>query len=414
MRPGVQGPRLLFIAEAVTLAHAGRLMALASALADDYDICFACDPRYDHLLGESGFERRRIATIPSERFMSALAKGTPIYDAETLASYVEEDRALIAEIAPDAVIGDFRLSLDVSATLAKTPYLNVVNAYWSPHAVVRYPVPELPFVRLIGVRAAQWLFDRTWPVFSARYAAPFNEVRQRYGLPRIRSDTREVYTGGTYALYADIPELVPMRELPRHHRFIGPILWSPSEPLPPWWNELPRDRPLIYVTLGSSGQSELLSEILSALASLPVHVIATTAGRAAPGEVPANVRVADFLQGEAAVARAALVISNGGSATGYQALAAGVPLLGIASNLDQFLFGTLVAQAGAGLLLRAGQARRDSIREAAVRILHSTVFKERAETMQRAIASGAAASGLRETLDEIAPHAAVGVAAPCH
>src|SRR5262249_31445935 len=160
-------------AEAVTLAHAGRLMALASPLAEDYDVSFACDRRYDDVLGGGPFERRTIKTIPSERFLTALAKGTPIYDAETLASYVEEDRALLEALKPDAVIGDFRLSLDVSAKLTKTPYLNVTNAYWSPHAAVRYPVPELPFVRVMGVRAAQWLFDRTWPTFSARYAVPF-------------------------------------------------------------------------------------------------------------------------------------------------------------------------------------------------------------------------------------------------
>src|SRR5262249_41058602 len=130
VRAGTSRPRLLFVAEAVTLAHAGRMMALASALAEDHEVFFACDPRFDSLLGETAFERRRIATIPSERFLTALAKGVPIYDTETLAAYVEEDRALIAKVAPDAVIGDFRLSLDVSATLTSTPYLNVTNAYW--------------------------------------------------------------------------------------------------------------------------------------------------------------------------------------------------------------------------------------------------------------------------------------------
>jgi UDP:flavonoid glycosyltransferase YjiC (YdhE family) len=415
MRGGNSRPRLLFVAEAVTLAHAGRLMALASALADDYDVCFACDPRYDNLLGSGPFERRSIKTIPSEQFLHALAKGVPIYDTETLVSYVEEDRALLEELKPDAAIGDFRLSLDVSAKLAATPYLNVTNAYWSPHAAVHYPVPELPFVRVMGVRAAQWLFDRTWPRFSARYAVPFNELRQRYGLQPEGADARTVYAAGAYALYADIPELVPMRELPRHHRFIGPIPWSPAEPKPEWWDDLSRERPLIYVTLGSSGPSQLLSEVLSALASLPVFVVAATAGRVAPRDVPANARVAEFLPGESAVAQAALVVSNGGSATGYQALAAGVPVLGIASNLDQFLFASLTAQAGAGLLLRAGQARADAIRDAVVRMLHAAAFTTRAQGMQRAIARLAPAAGLRAVLDEMFPTAASLRAAPvCH
>jgi UDP:flavonoid glycosyltransferase YjiC (YdhE family) len=365
------------------------------------------------LFGAIPFERRPIATIPSEQFLTALAKGVPIYDIETLACYVEEDRALIAKIAPDAVIGDFRLSLDVSTRLTKTPYLNVTNAYWSPHAAVRYPVPELPFVRVIGVRAAQWLFDRTWPKFSARYAAPFNELRQRYGLQIDGADARTVYAAGNYVLYADIPELVPMRELPGHHRFIGPVLWSPAEPQPDWWDDLSRERPLVYVTLGSSGPPALLDEVLSALASLPVVVVASTAGRVAPRHVPANARVAEFLQGEAAVARAALVVSNGGSATGYQALAAGVPVLGIASNLDQFLFASLVAKSGAGLLMRAGQSRAKAIRAAVEQMLHAAQFMVRARAMRRMIARRSPVAGLRAVLDEVFASAAVGAAAVC-
>jgi len=399
-------PRLLFVAEAVTLAHAGRLMALASALADDCDVCFACDPRYDAQLGEPALSRRSIATIPGDRFLTALANGSPFYDAETLADYVEEDRELIADFEPDAVIGDFRLSLDISARLSKTPYLNVTNGYWSPYATLRYPVPELPFVRMTGVPAAQWLFDRAWPLFSARHSLPYNKVRQWYGLPRNGFDTRDVYTGGTYSLYADIPELIPMRKLPSHHRFIGPVLWSPVEPQPNWWTDLSRDRPIVYVTLGSSGQCDLLGEILAGLAPLPVTVIAATAGRVTPGDIPSNARLADFLPGDAAAAKASLVISNGGSATGYQALAAGVPVLGIASNMDQFLYTSLVARAGAGLLLRAGRARAATVRAAAASILQAAAFKTRALAMRRAIAGRQPTAGLRAVVEEIAPRAA--------
>jgi UDP:flavonoid glycosyltransferase YjiC (YdhE family) len=129
--------------------------------------------------------------------------------------------------------------------------------------------------------------------------------------------------------------------------------------------------------------------------------------------VPANARVAEFLQGEAAVARAALVVSNGGSATGYQALAAGVPVLGIASNLDQFLFASLVAKSGAGLLMRAGQSRAKAIRAAVEQMLHAAQFMVRARAMRRMIARRSPVAGLRAVLDEVFASAAVGAAAVC-
>jgi UDP:flavonoid glycosyltransferase YjiC (YdhE family) len=46
-------------------------------------------------------------------------------------------------------------------------------------------------------------------------------------------------------------------------------------------------------------------------------------------------------------------VCNGGSSTAYQALAAGCPVLGIASNLDQLLAMDAIAARGAGYMLRA-------------------------------------------------------------
>src|SRR5690606_39669699 len=60
--------------------------------------------------------------------------------------------------------------------------------------------------------------------------------------------------------------------------------------------------------------------------------------------------------------RAALVISNGGSTTGYQALNEGTPVLGIASNLDQYLAMQAIERAGAGLLVKARAATAQGIR----------------------------------------------------
>lgn len=378
--------RILFAAEAVTLAHVARLASLARALDPDrYHICLASDPRYDHLLGQLAFERRPLRTISGERFFRALDKGSPIYDVPTLKGYVEEDLALIGDFRPDLVVGDFRLSLDVSAKLAKVPYLTVTNAYWSPYAEIKYPVPEIPLAAVAGVSVAQRLFDLARPLVFAIHAIPMNRLRKRFGLPYLPWDLRHAYTHADYTLYADVPDLVPTRGLPDNHKFLGPILWSPENPLPHWWHTLAEDKPIVYVTLGSSGRSDLLPSALESLASLPVSVIAATAGRVRLENIPPNVHCADYLPGTAAAARAALVICNGGSPTSYQALAAGVPVLGIAGNLDQYLNMSLIQAAGAGTLVRAGQATVTAIRRAAEAILGAPEAKAKAEGLQASI-----------------------------
>ncbi|HJX62740.1 MAG TPA: nucleotide disphospho-sugar-binding domain-containing protein [Polyangia bacterium] len=120
---------------------------------------------------------------------------------------------------------------------------------------------------------------------------------------------------------------------------------------------------------------------MRALAGIDASVLLSTAGHDLPSELPPNVFAAPYLPGDRAVARAALVISNGGSTTGYQALAGGVPVLGIASNLDQFLAMTAIAASGAGILLRAGSLKEALVRDAIGRILSNPSFGQAAKTV---------------------------------
>lgn len=413
--PGVRR-RVLFVAEAVTLAHVGRPLALAQALEPaKYEIHFACDPRYDRLLGELPFERSAIRSIPSRQFFEALARGAPVYDAETLRGYVRADLELIEASRPEVVVGDFRLSLAVSAELSGVPYLAIANAYWSPYARQRWPVPEHAVAKLLGAGVGGALFRMARPAVFAYHSVPLNRVRAEYGLPRLGLDLRRIYTHGDHTLYADARELVPTEGLPETHHYLGPILWSPAVELPSWWDEVPRDRPTVYVTLGSSGREGLCERVLEALAGLPVTVLAATAGYELRGPAPGQSFVADYLPGQAAAARAELVICNGGSATAQQALAAGAPVLGIASNLDQHLSMGAVERAGAGELVRAERADVERIRVAARRLLDEASYHTAAAGVAKVFARYDAGARFRQVVGEIcAVISARAVAAESH
>jgi UDP:flavonoid glycosyltransferase YjiC (YdhE family) len=346
--------KILFIAEAVTLAHVGRPLALAQALDPQrFAIHFACADGYEFCFQNTGFPRSRIDSIPGSQFLRALAAGKPVYSAATLAAYVKDDLRLLEQTRPDLVLGDFRLSLSISARLAGIPYAGLTNAYWSPYVRQHYTVPRLPLTAMLPIRVADALFRLVRPMAFASHTLPLNQVRRRYGLPALGFDLRRIYTDADHTLYADIPELFPATGLPFHHHYIGPVIWSPSMAAPLWWDGLASSRPVVYVTLGSSGQGQLLPRVLRALAGLPLTVLAATAGTINVDAAPANAHVASFLPGEEAARRASLVICNGGSPTSQQALAAGVPVLGIAGNLDQFLNMHGIVAAGAGQLLRA-------------------------------------------------------------
>jgi len=370
-----QRKRILFVAENATMAQVVRLAVLAHGLDPvRYDVHFACAGFDPLIFAGTSFAQHDIFSLPRATVERASAKGKAIYSAAVLERYVEQELALFAQMKPDAVVGDFRLSLSTSSALARVPFAMLINAYWSPHAVRdAFPVPDHPMVRLVGEKMAAKFFPRVMPKVFAAFAKPINTVRKRHGLPAIGS-LLEVLTHGDRTLFPDTPLLVPTAGSPSTHVYLGPVLWSPEVPLPDWWNSVPNTKPIVYVTLGSSGKHDRLPIVLGALAKLDVSVLLSTAGRDLPRDLPPSVFAAPYLPGDKAAARSALVISNGGSTTGYQALASGVPVLGIASNLDQFLAMTAIAASGAGILLRAGSLREASVRDAIGRMLSEPTF----------------------------------------
>ncbi|MCG5501099.1 glycosyltransferase [Ectothiorhodospira lacustris] len=378
--------RILFVGESVTLAHVVRPMVMARGLDPArYQIIFACDDRYLKLFDALPGDLRPLRTIPSRDFLENLAKGKAVYDKPTLRDYVRSDLELLESTRPDLVVGDFRISLGISARLCKVPYVTITNAYWSPYSRLKFPLPEHPITRVFGVGLSEWFFSRLQPTIFALHAQGLNTIRREYGLPSLGGSLQKAYTDADLTLYADIPAFVPTTSLPANHQWLGPILWSPDSPRPDWWDTLPEDRPIVYVALGSSGDQRILPRILQGLAALPVTVIAATSGRTL-NDLPDNALTADFLPGIEAAARSSLMICNGGSLSTQQALAAGVPILGIADNMDQYLNMMCVEKSGTGTRMRAGQVSPEGIARLASQLLEVPDYAENAQTWARIVA----------------------------
>src|ERR1044071_6428597 len=106
--------RILFIAEAVTLAHVVRPLVLAQSLdSEQYEVHFASADRYGFLFQKSNLRCWQINRISSAAFLRALSHGARLYSYRALEQYVIDDLQLIRDVGPDLVVGDFRLSLAV-------------------------------------------------------------------------------------------------------------------------------------------------------------------------------------------------------------------------------------------------------------------------------------------------------------
>jgi len=384
--------RVLFVSESVTLAQIVRLSMLASALdRDRYEIHFAATDFPTYV--DFPVQRWPLWGISAATAQARLAAGRRLYTSRVLRRYVKADLEMIDAVRPDLIVGDLRWSLAVSAPSRKVPLANLINAYWSPHARRdSFPLPDHPVVRWLGEPLAAKYFPRALPWVFRYFAAPLNRERERAGLAPL-GDLLDVLGFGDFVLYADPPEMVDMQTLPPTHRFLGAIPWSAKGTLPDGWGQTGTP---IYVTMGSSGSERCGPIVLAALSRLPLDILWSTAGHPVRQRVPGNVRAVPFADGRAACVRARLVIHNGGSSTGYQALSEGTPVLGIPTNLDQYLASERIDAQGAGLMLRSGSLRPDAVAGAVERLLGDPAIKSNAEKLGRLFSHHDAGENFRQ------------------
>jgi UDP:flavonoid glycosyltransferase YjiC (YdhE family)/pyruvate/2-oxoglutarate dehydrogenase complex dihydrolipoamide acyltransferase (E2) component len=394
--------RVLFVAEAVTLAHVGRMFKLASMVdRSRYTPLLAWHPRYNHLLGDVRDDFYPLESISTDQFVERLRTAKPVYDFHTMEEYATWELEVFREARPDVVVGDFRLSLATSARIAELPYINVINAHWSPYAKPRFIVPESPPVKMFGPGVGQIIFNVARPFFFLAYANDFNRLAEKFGRSSFGYDLREIYCEGDRTLYPDIPEVTPTRGLPSSHRYLGPVAWSPALPDPQCFEELKDDRPVVYLNLGTSGSVDLAPRILDVLTRLDLQVVAATGDRVNLRSSSPDVHVVDFVAGDAVCRRADLMIYNGGVGGSQQALAAGIPALGVPSNLDQYLNMYFVEKAGIGRLVRSDRASERRLKSAIEELLGDDGYRRRAAKLGEKARAYRPGEILNEVLDDL-------------
>lgn len=361
------------------MTHFARPAALAAALdSEEWDVFFRTPKRFHGLLDDTVAGVGDLRTLDPDAFLNSLANGAVLYSADVLRGYVQDDLAIFKQLEPDLVIGDYRLSLCISAPLSGLPFASIFNAHWSPFYRQPAVVPDLPITRWISPRMLNPLYAALRPAFYALHAKPVNDVRRAFGLSPLSHDLRQIYTAGDLVLYPDVPEFVRLTGAPDHHHFIGPCAWSAHAPKPHWWNDvMASSQPKVFVSLGSSGPIKALPAVLEALSRLPVTVILSTSGRPV-GATPSNFYLADLLPYEETASRSAVVVSHGGTGGVYPALSARTPMLAIPSNIDMHLSASLLEATGAGIKIRVEHASPDRLQNGLGRLLGEPGFKQAA------------------------------------
>jgi len=201
---------------------------------------------------------------------------------------------------------------------------------------------------------------------------------------------------------------VPAFEYPRPDalvplRFAGPITQPSNTDLPAWWPDLDAARQVVLVTQGTIANTDLVDLVrptLQALADEDVLIVVATGGHpvAQMGDLPANVRAAEFLPYDLLFSRLAAMVTNGGYGGVQYALAHGVPLVVAGGTEDKPEVAARVAWSGTGINLRTGRPTPRAVRRAVRRVLTISEYRVAAAGVAAQIN---AARGVDELIDAI-------------
>jgi UDP:flavonoid glycosyltransferase YjiC (YdhE family) len=359
-------PKILFFSEAVTAAHLIRPYLLAKDLSEQgYEVHLATTQSHEILNRIPNVKIHELkGSVTSEVFLASLKKGILPFTEKILLNNYSEDQRILSEVQPDVVVDDFRLSLSFSTESSSLIHCTLTNITWSPYFKFNYKIlPEIPIVKALGPVLSGYLFDTVKPIFEKKILKPFNKIRKNRGLSQI-SQLTELYTKGTHVAYVDPLEFAANLDLPENHRNIGSLLYSNKIPLPLWWEKLDRNKPWVYLSLGSSGRSDLIPLIMDTLKNLSCELIVSTSGKKLNYVDRPGVHIAPFLPDDKLLPLCQLYIGNGGSMGTQMALISKTKVLAIPENYDQWAYSLMLYHKGLIDVYRASRFNKKTFLDA--------------------------------------------------
>ncbi|GEM_PF-3003352 len=351
--------KFIALSNAHALAHVSRLLEIAKVLRSrGHEVLFAGYGKYLQIATWDGFETQELPYITVEQVVEAVRSQRlwELYQREQLHEFLQAELALYEQYQPDLLLIDNRPTARTSGERAGLKCLAVANVHMSRYKKIPFfsladvlpgnGLPGMGFVDRLGNAAECFVYDKL--VMRA-----LNAIRKEWQLPALHSYEHEE---GDITLFPDIPEFNPVRELPAHAQYIGPLTWHNSLPEPSCLAQLRDDQPRVYMSLGSEGLDDLVAH-LGELAKQGIQVIVATgaAGLEKTAEVPEGVFLEEYVNTDKLLPHCDLVCCHGGNGTLYQALSFGVPVVVVATHQEQAYGGKQIQRLGLGqtMMLKA-------------------------------------------------------------
>ena len=387
---------LIFAVAAYNLAETGRMIEIARAAKKHFSIIFASyGGQFEHLIEEQGFTLERMEPrLTKEKLarlqvvLSGETLNTVGYlSAKELVPRVESEIAFFNKVKPAAVLTGWCLSVTISTRAADVPFVNVLHST-SIREYYEAGLQSWPDRR--DFRFLHWFFsqeqlNRWVSRLVLKLAAPvraYNKIGPRYGLAKSKNFIDLIE--GDHTLLADIPEWVGFPRVRSSLHYVGPLPARIDRPIPDEIASMPRDKPIVYFAMGSSGNPLLVAEILSAFRDKPYRVIAPlrTYIEDMKVDVPPNVIVTGFLPAHKVNPMADISVIHGGQNTVMNACLSGTPIVGIGMHPEQQANLDACVRKGFAIRLNKKRVTASALLAAIDQLLHNDKAKENVRIFQ--------------------------------
>ena len=371
------------------------MIEIAKVSKDHFSIVFmSYGGRFEGMIEEEGFSVRKIEPRLTEeklKYLDAKCRGDNLRDdwftAEELESRVANEIAFYTEIKPAAVLTGWCLSTIVSTRAADVPFVMVGDSTWIKefYKADLQAWPDLNdyfFLRWIPEKKLNHLVNRlmlTKPIL----VKPFNVVGKKYGIKKF--NTFPELLEGDYTLLADIPEFSGLFNVRSNFHYIGPLIARIKGDIPDQIVEMPKDKPIVYFAMGSSGKPKIIAEIVEGFKDKPYRVIAPIQSLVKDIDVniPDNVIVTDFLPAHKVNPLADISVIHGGIGTVMTACLAGAPIVGVAMQAEQEANLDCCVRKGCAIRIKKKRVTAANILEAVDKMLNDESAKQEAKKFQQ-------------------------------
>ncbi len=236
----------------------------------------------------------------------------------------------------------------------------------------------------------------SFPHVQQVYHERFGRLRQRFHLPPLAADTPPAVVLRSPYLYISFfsPDWhAHLPHLPPHAHFVGGRAEPPQTALPTWMNQLPEDRPVAFITLGSrpTAPAQFFRDAANAVTEAGGFAVIATRSPQLDEELadqlPNHTRLERYVSFAHLFTLTRTIIHHGGMGTLHGAIVHGltqviVPQGGanVYENADD------AVRAGVALQLSAREADVAHLRPLVERAFHDTAMRQRAHALREEFA----------------------------